>query len=497
MEEPSKSALYQRERRKKKISDETLMAARYLQEGKNAGCPADQMANFYKAGIFLQPKQLQFAAAARECDKPDGPTAIGLGGSRGPGKTHGIIAQMGADDCQRFPGLKVLFLRKVAKANKEQFNDFRIKLFGNIPNTYRSQDGELLFENGSKIIIGHFKDERDIDNYLGLEYDLIAIEELTTLSFEKWKNVMSCLRTSKPNWRPRSYASWNWGGVGHAWAKDVFWNPMVEGTEKNTRFIKCTVLDNKFVNKEYREYLESLTGWKRKSWLEGDPNFQAGQFFTNWRQDVHVYPNEKTTFEFARCLRFFASFDHGFAHPACWHLHGEDGNGTIYTRDEDHRSETTIEEHSENFKDMLRRHGLSPEDLDFIAAGRDCFSRKPDGMTIAQEYENYGITLTPTEIDRVNAWAMMQERLGDTERGIAPSWFIHKDCVNLIQQIPLAQNNEKRPGDIVKMNADPDTGDGGDDAIECARNGLVSTPSTCIKFAKPLSVGRMYQMIGG
>ena len=48
-----------------------------------AGCPEDQTRNLVKAQIWLQERQLVASAAARLCDRPDGPTAIGYG--RGPG----------------------------------------------------------------------------------------------------------------------------------------------------------------------------------------------------------------------------------------------------------------------------------------------------------------------------------------------------------------------------------------------------------------------------
>ena len=77
-----------------------------------AGCSPDQVQNFLKAGLVLQPRQLAASAAARLCDAPDGPTAIGYGGARGGGKSHWLLAQMGVDDCQRVPELKCLLLRK-------------------------------------------------------------------------------------------------------------------------------------------------------------------------------------------------------------------------------------------------------------------------------------------------------------------------------------------------------------------------------------------------
>lgn len=457
---------------------------RYIRAGLAAGCPADQLQHFTAAGIWLQQKQLEFAAACRRCDAEGGPIHVGLGGSRGPGKTHAIIAQMGADDCQRFAGLKVLFLRKVAKANKEQFNDFRVKIFGALRHNYREQRGELEFDNGSKIVIGHFKDEKDIDNYLGLEYDEIVIEELTTLSFEKWKNVLSCLRTSKEGWRPRTYSSWNWGGVGHAWVKSFFYDPMVEKRQKDTLFIRSTVYDNRFVNKEYRQYLETLTGWKRKSWLEGDPNFQAGQFFTTWSEQAHVL----RAFDERLVVRWYGGMDYGWTHPNVFLLAGEVANGDLVILDEHSASQMTVNEHATNIFAMLRRRQLMPRDLDFIAAGRDCFSKKEDGTTIADSYAAEGIELMPAEVDRINGWAKLLARLGDPEKGIRPTLFVHECCRELISQIPLAQHHERRPEDIEKMNASPEDDSGGDDALETCRNIVSTCPSGAVKFCAPVAL---------
>src|SRR6266513_914756 len=103
---------------------------RYLAVGRESGCPQEQMANFARAGVVLQPRQLAASAAARLCDRTDGPTAVGYGGARGGGKSHWLLAQMGADDCQRVPGLKCLLLRKVGKANTENLEDLRLRIFG-------------------------------------------------------------------------------------------------------------------------------------------------------------------------------------------------------------------------------------------------------------------------------------------------------------------------------------------------------------------------------
>jgi hypothetical protein len=46
-----------------------------------------------------------------------------MGGKRGPGKTHTVMAQVALDDCQRVRELKCLFLRKVLKSAAESLED--------------------------------------------------------------------------------------------------------------------------------------------------------------------------------------------------------------------------------------------------------------------------------------------------------------------------------------------------------------------------------------
>jgi hypothetical protein len=302
----------------------------YLMAARAAGCPADQMENFLRAEILLQPRQMAASAAARRCDLPAGPTAIGYGGARGGGKSHWLLAQMGADDCQRVPGLKCLLLRKVGKANMEHFEDLRKRLFHSLKHDFAAYRGVLTFANGSRIIAGHFQAEKDIDAYLGLEYDVIGIEEATTLTARKFQDISTCCRTSKPNWRPRIYSTTNPGGVGHAWYRSKFVSPLVANRQSTTVFVPARVDDNQFNNPEYRKVLEGLTGWQKRAWLEGDWDIAAGQFFTTFRRDVHVIDD----FDDTRAREWFVALDYGFAHYTVALLGCTDGDGSTFIVDE-------------------------------------------------------------------------------------------------------------------------------------------------------------------
>jgi hypothetical protein len=222
---------------------------RMLVAMKAAGMTKDQAGNFTRAGYIPLEGMLPFHAAARESDKTGGPEWIALGGKRGPGKSHTIMAQVGLDDCQRVPELKVLFLRKIMKAARESLEDIVRAVFRHTEHT-PTADG-IKLPNDSRIIIGGFKDEQDIDKYLGIEYDVIVIEECTQISEDKKNKLRGSLRTSKHGWRPRVYLSTNADGIGLLWFKKTFIEPFRKGRQSLTRFFDVTAIHNPFINVEY------------------------------------------------------------------------------------------------------------------------------------------------------------------------------------------------------------------------------------------------------
>jgi hypothetical protein len=405
-------------------------------------------------------------------------------------------------------GLKCLLLRKVGKANLEHFEDLRRKLFNRLPHEFSAFRGILTFANGSRIIAGHFQNEKDIDAYLGLEYDIIGIEEATTLTSRKYQDITTCCRSSKVLadgrlWRPRMYSTTNPGGVGHAWYRTKFVAPMLERRETDTRFIPARVTDNRWNNPDYVRVLEGLTGWQKRAWLDGDWDIAAGQYFTTFRRDVHVIED----FDDMRAVEWFAALDYGFAHYTVALLGCRDGDGNTFIVDEHAERLWLPQRHAAAIAAMISRHKmngvvamrglrrlslrsqeevqtrpLALSDLRRFVAGADVFSRQGDGSTVAQQYERLGIRLKPASMDRLNGWAELMQGFGDPEHGIRPTLFIHQRCKRLVETIPTLQHDPNRPEDVLKVDADED-GIGGDDAADCLRY-LVATKSRTITVGK-------------
>lgn len=440
-----------------------------LRRARAAGCPPDQMRNFL-ASYIPHLRALQFHAAARAADCRGGPELIGLGGARGGGKSHMTFAQLLLDDCQRAPGIKALFLRRIGKAARESFEDLRLRVLRGVAHEYKRQEGVVEFPNESRVVLGHFKDEKDIDNYLGIEYDVMVLEEATTLTWEKFNRLRGSLRSSRPDWRPRLYATTNPGGVGHAWFKRVFVEPFRLQQEDQTRFIPATIDDNPAVNPEYRQYLDGLTGWLKRAWRYGDWDIAAGQFFTSFQRALHVAP--APSLPLPAHWRYWMAMDYGFTHFTAVYLFGQDGDGHIWTLAEHAERKWLVERHARAIHGLLDRHGLRMGQLDTFVAGGDVFSTGRDGVSVADQYEQHGISLLRANDDRVQGAAQIMRLLGDPEAGIAARVTICEPCARLIECLPALEHDPHRPEDVLKVDAD-ENGLGGDDTYDAWRYGLM------------------------
>jgi hypothetical protein len=273
-------------------------------------------------------------------------------------------------------------------------------------------------------------------------------------------------RTSKANWRPRMYYSWNPGGVGHAYIKQLFVEPYRKNTQADTRFIPGTVNDNRFVNPEYRRTLEGLTGWRRAAWLDGDMDIAAGQFFTNWRHDLHVRTG---AFTIPPGARIWCALDYGFTHYTVVYLLCL-YDGMITVLDEHAERRWLPPRHSDAIKAMLSRWSLRLSDLASFVAGRDVFAVGKDsqGKMIADQYAEQGIDLTAADDSRINGAGELLSLLGDAEALIMPRIEILERCARLIACIPAMEHDPHRPEDVLKVDTD-DNGDGGDDPFDACR----------------------------
>lgn len=440
-----------------------------------AGAPPDQIRNFTVGGYIPSPQQWEFHAAARRADDPDGPTQIAMGGPRGGAKSHAVMSQVALDDCQRFPGLDVLYLRLIQKAARKALDQLRSKTIMSIRHSFNRNEGLITFPNGSTIVVGHFKNEGDIDKYIGIEYDIIVIEERTQLSQVKIDQLMGSLRTGKPGWRPRTYNNANPGGIGHQDFRTTFVLPNRHKAERDTAYFKMDWRDNPFINPEYKVYLMGLTGILGQMWRDGNWDIGSGTFFINWQEKVHVIkPLDRVPLEWP----IWISCDWGWTHPACFQWHTQRPDGTVVTISEYKAQRKLVAEHAPVIKEITQKWDRTLSQISGLVAGHDIFANRgahEDGLTIAEQFQKAGIDWNPANIDRLNGAAELTKRLGNPREGLPATWFITESCEDLVRAIPNMIIDEKRPEDVLKIDAN-EFGEGGDDSYDCARYGLMVRP---------------------
>ena len=417
----------------------------YAHQAKAAGMPKDQFGSFLESGYISLPKMTYFHAAARMADKQGGPIEIGMGGARGPGKSHAALAQAGLDDCIRFPGLKVLFLRKLAKSASESFEDLIQKVFKYTQHTYVPSRNRLEFPNGSSIVLGGFNNESEIDKYLGIEYDVIILEEATQISKRKYDMLMGSLRTTKPGWRTRIYLTTNPGGIGHAWFKDKFVRSYRAGGEELILFIPATYKDNPFLPPEYIHYLENLEGGLGKAWRDGDWDVFEGMAFPQWDYERHtcdpfVIPNHWPKWR---------AVDWGYSAPfaAYWAARDIDTQRIYVYRELYGPGYTDIQQAR-----MIRENTPGDELIKATFMDPAMWSRNRQNSdnqvySTADTYIDEGVFPTKADNDRLSGKRKFDRVLGNLADG-SPGLIIFKSCRNAIRTIPELIYDATRPEDV-------------------------------------------------
>ena len=417
---------------------------RYTQTAHEAGMPRDQLENFTRAGYLALPKACLFHAYARQADHDDGPTMIGLGGSRGPGKSHQSLAQVGLDDCQRFPGLKALFLRKVAKSAAESFEDLIVKVFSGIEHNHVPTRNRVDFPNGSTILLGGFNNESDIDKYLGIEYDVIVIEECTQLSEKKYLMIQGSLRSTKPGWRERMYLTTNPGSIGHSWFKKDFVLPARQQKKGRTRFIPSNYKDNPFLSKSYVEYLEALPGPLGRAWRDGDWDVFEGMAFPQWNYERHTCK----PFTIPDIWPKWRAVDWGYAAPFCclWFAQNPD-NQRVFVYRELYGTQMTDIQQARTILTMTPPNEIITTTYMDPAMWSKNRQREHEVYSTADTYRNEGVYATRADNDRLSGKRKMDRKLADLPDG-EPGLIYFRSCTNAIRTIPELIYDEKRPEDV-------------------------------------------------
>lgn len=241
-----------------------------------------------------------------------------FGGAAGGGKSYGQLVDAFLY-ALRYPGSKQLIFRRSFPDLEKSLIRVSLSLYPRKIYTYNASSHTGRFANGSLIDFGYSASENDVYQYQSAEYDVIRFDELT--HFTEFQYVYMVSRVRGANGYPKHIkSSTNPGGVGHAWVKARFVDPAPpntvfeaktdEGTTMTRVFLPALVSDNPYLSAadpDYVNRLRALPENERRALLYGDWDIFEGQYFSEWRAEVHTCE----PFAIPADWRRYRTFDYG------------------------------------------------------------------------------------------------------------------------------------------------------------------------------------------
>ena len=375
------------------------------------------------------------------------------GGARGGGKSVGLrekLVMMG----MHYHGLQMLLLRRTYPELKENHVKPLLRLLQPLIRKklvkYTDTAKEFIFHTGSRLKLGYCNKETDVLQYQGQSYEVIALDEATHFTEFQYSALTESNRLSglcEEKISPRMYLTCNPGGVGHSWVKRLFIDRDYRNVEnpEDYVFIPAKVTDNKYIMEHDPEYIRTLENipdpQRRKAYLDGDWDIFMGQYFTEFKRDVHVVK----PFSYPAHWKRYIAFDYGLDMFAAY-MAVIDVTGRAWVVNEIYKPELIVSQAAEAMKKTF-----DMRNVDAVFAPSDLWNRHSDtGKSTADIFADNGIPLVQVSNSRVQGWYNLHEWLNPIENETGekePMLKIFDNCTNLIRTLPALQYDERNPND--------------------------------------------------
>lgn len=322
----------------------------------------------------------------------------------------------------------------------------------------------LAPEYGSGVIA--FRNLDDPSKYQSAEFATVGVDELT----KNLKEVFDFLRTRMrwpglPAHEVKFISGSNPGDVGHGWVKDMWINKIYDENEVEKElfhFVRSKAEDNPHLDTQYYKALDSLPEQLRKAYRDGDWDIFKGQYFTEWRRDLHVIK----PFPLLDSWKRIICIDYGYAKPAAAYWLAIDYDGFYYVYRELYKTGLT-------YKDLTKEIiAMTPleEKISYWTADPSIWAKKDSPLSGAEEMQQTykdqtgkTLVLLQGNNDRIQGWNRIRELLKPRIRNdkVEAGLRVFENCINFIRTFPglvydaikvedLDSDGEDHPADAVR-----------------------------------------------
>ena len=404
---------------------------------------------------------------------------VAFGGSRGGGKSW-VVRLKASLMSLKYGGIRICIVRRtypeLTENHIKPLKDLLRIGAKDSPAKYNDSRKEMRFRNRSEILFRYCNSEKDLNNFQGVEFDVVFIDEATQLREEWIKKICACVRGTN-NFPKRVYYTCNPGGVSHGYIKRLFIDKAYNIGEnpEDYSFIQSLVTDNKALmesNPEYIKMLEALPPKLRQAWLEGRWDVFEGAFFEEFRvtpdpqscyeagitveeaAEQHLWTHVIEPFNIPKEWKIYRSYDFGFGKPFACNWYAVDYEGTAYMIAELYGCTGTPNEGVKWSPEMQFREIARIEREHPLLKGKRIQGvADPSiwdgsrGIAIIEEAEKQHLWFDKGINDRIPGWMQIHERLKFDEYGKS-MLYIFTSCKDTIRVIPLMMYDEHKPEDL-------------------------------------------------
>lgn len=316
---------------------------------------------------------------------------------------------------------------------------------------------EMTLFNGSEIVWAHL-DEYDIKTLMGLEINGAFLDQVEEINPEIYDMLDSRIgRWYLPQWDAMcpSYIWSTSNPNGKDWVYFRF-HPDVHPPAYRKYIFMPTSVNKEVLDKYHPGYYENLLkkspAW-RKRWVEASREMWEGQIFSEFKKDIHTYPQVFNPFAAFPMGSSWAWMDYGLTAPTTCLLTYSTPQ-FLFVTGEYGAAGKSIRDHAIDIKEFIGRNphpprGIFADPSMFFESTRD---RKIATTSIANEYRREKIYLLKADNNEESSIEVLHEMFHVeqsrthpvTGKPGAPTLLIHENSVNLIREIEMQRWKEER-----------------------------------------------------
>lgn len=238
--------------------------------------------------------------------------------------------------------------------------------------------------------------------------------------------------------------------------------------------------------------LDSLTGIRYKRLRKGLWVGAEGLFFENFDEDdprIVIKP-----FDIPADWQVWAALDHAYKHRTAIGIFTKDNDGIPHLIGEHSQEKWPVAHHCRAVRRLLHGLKIDPRRVRKFVAGHDVFQERgaeEDAKKIEDLYRDainpeddeitglkkgapIGFRLEMANVARVTGAQELLTRFGNPALNIAPTIKIFNTCRRTIACLSRMVGDPRQAEDVKKVDADPFTGEGGDDEYDMLRYGIMA-----------------------